>query len=168
MPSQLNRSDDDVLQAERDIRYRLGYLALDFPALMAVSNIYRAATAVRNRVERDVLARRGLSWGGFTILFVLWIWGPMEAARLADECGLAKGTLTGMVGTLHRRGLVERDRMPADRRRVRISLTSDGQALIEDVFPDFNSVETAVVSGLDGSEVEELSRLLRTVTRTAE
>lgn len=168
MPSQLNRSDDDVLQAERDIRHRLGHLALDFPALMAVSNIYRAATAVRNRVERGVLAPRGLSWGGFTILFVLWIWGPMEAARLAEECGLAKGTLTGMVGTLERRELVDRGRMPADRRRVRISLTPAGGALIEDVFPQFNSVESAVVAGLRAGEVEELSRLLRAVTRSAE
>lgn len=168
MPSQLNRSDDHVLSAERDIRRRLGHLELDFPALMAISNVYRAATAVRNRVERKVLAAHGLSWGGFTILFVLWIWGPLEAARLAEECGLAKGTLTGMVGTLEGRGLVDRDRMPADRRRVSIELTAVGRDLIEQVFPDFNSVETAVVAGLDQSEVEELSRLLRIVTRTAE
>lgn len=168
MPSQLNRSDDDVLQAEHDIRQRLGHLGLDFPALMAISNIYRAATAVRNRVEREVLGRHGLSWGGFTILFVLWVWGPMEAARLADECGLAKGTLTGMVGTLQGRGLVERDRIDADRRRVRIELTPSGRNLIDRVFPDFNGVESAVVKGLDLSDVEELSRLLRTVIRSAE
>lgn len=168
MPSQLNRSDDHVLSAERDIRRRLGHLELDFPALMAVSNIYRAATAVRNRVERAVLSAHGLSWGGFTILFVLWVWGPLEAARLAEECGLAKGTLTGMVGTLESRGLVDRDRMAADRRRVSVRLTPAGRDLIERVFPDFNSVETAVVEGLDSTEVEDLSRLLRIVTRTAE
>lgn len=168
MPSQLNRSDDHVLSAERDIRRRLGHLELDFPALMAVSNIYRAATAVRNRVEREVLSAHRLSWGGFTILFVLWVWGPLEAARLAEECGLAKGTLTGMVGTLEGRGLVDRDRMAADRRRVSVRLTPAGRDLIERVFPDFNSVETAVVEGLDGTEVEDLSRLLRIVTRSAE
>lgn len=168
MPSQLNRSDDHVLSAERDIRRRLGHLELDFPALMAVSNIYRAATAVRNRVERAVLSAHGLSWGGFTILFVLWVWGPLEAARLAEECGLAKGTLTGMVGTLESRGLVDRDRMAADRRRVSVRLTPAGRDLIERVFPDFNSVETAVVEGLDSTEVEDLSRLLRIVTRSAE
>lgn len=168
MPSQLNRSDDHVLSAERDIRQRLGHLELDFPALMAVSNIYRAATAVRSRVEREVLSTHGLSWGGFTILFVLWVWGPLEAARLAEECGLAKGTLTGMVGTLEGRGLVDRQRMPADRRRVSIALTAAGRDLIERVFPHFNSVETAVVEGLARTEVEDLSRLLRIVTRTAE
>lgn len=168
MPSQLNHGDEDtVLRAERDIRSRLGHLGLDFAALMAVSNIYRAATAVRNRIERQVLTPAGLSWGGFTIMFVLWVWGPMQAARLADECGLAKGTLTGMVGTLQSRGLVSRLRMEGDKRRVRIGLTPAGEGLIGEVFPRFNAVEATVVSGLEGSEVEELSRLLRMVTRAA-
>lgn len=168
MPSQLNHGDEDtVLQAERDIRARLGHLSLDFPALMAVSNIYRAATAVRNRIERSVLQEVGLSWGGFTIMFVLWVWGPMGAALLAEECGLAKGTLTGMVGTLEGRGLVVRRRPEGDRRRVEIALTSEGADLLGEVFPRFNTVESSVVSGLDGEEVEELTRLLRTVTRTA-
>jgi MarR family transcriptional regulator, organic hydroperoxide resistance regulator len=167
MPSPLHSNDDDILQAERDIRARLGHLGLDFPALMAVSNIYRAATAVRNRVEREVLSEHGLSWGGFTILFVLWVWGPMEAARLAAECGLAKGTLTGMAGTLERRQLIQRHRMPSDRRRVSVQLTDSGTELIGKVFPRFNDVESAVVQELDEAEVAEVSRLLRQVTRSA-
>lgn len=169
MPHQLSDADEDiVLQAESDIRARLGHLGLDFAALMAVSNIYRAATAVRRRIERDVLADAGLSWGGFTIMFVLWVWGPMQAARLADECGLAKGTLTGMVGTLERRGLVSRLRVERDKRRVMLSLTVSGETMIGDLFPRFNAVETSVVKGLHPSEVDELSRLLRTVTRGAD
>lgn len=168
MPTPLNSHDEDVLQAERDIRDRLGHLPLDFPALTAVSNVYRAATAVRNRIEREVLSTEGLSWGGFTILFVLWIWGPMEAARLASECGLAKGTLTGMVSTLEGRGLVERDRLTADRRRVRIALTESGLELIEKLFPAFNRVESAVVGALEPDEADTLSRLLRRVIRKAE
>ena len=82
------RNEEDVRRAEADIRRRMGRRKLDFPALL-VANIYRAATTVRNRIEREVLAEVGLTWGGFTILFVLWVWGPMEAASLADECGLA-------------------------------------------------------------------------------
>ena len=39
---------------------------------------------------REVLAPAGLSWGGFTILFVLWVWGERETGQLADDCGLAR------------------------------------------------------------------------------
>ena len=98
MPRRLHDHDEDViLEAERDIRSRLGDRALDFEAMLAVSNIYRAANAVRNRMEREVLGPAGLSWGGFTILFVLWVWGDRETGELAEDCGLAKGTLSGML-----------------------------------------------------------------------
>jgi len=91
----------------------------------------------------------------------------MEAASLADECGLAQGTLTGMVRTLARRGLVESRRLDTDRRRVRIGLTSSGEQMIEDVLPRCNAVESSMVDGLSSQEVTQLSRLLRTVIRDA-
>jgi DNA-binding MarR family transcriptional regulator len=167
MPAQLNQGDgDSMLRAEMDIRSRLRHLPLDFAALQAVSSIYRAATAVRNRIERAVLGDVGLTWGGFTILFVLWVWGPMQAHALADECGLAKGTLTGMVGTLEKRNLVERGRLD-DRRRVEVGLTEKGRDLIEEVFPAFNKLESQAVAVLDDDEIRELSRLLRKVTQSA-
>jgi len=163
--------DDDprvVLEAERDIRARLGDRQFDFDALLAVSNIYRAANAVRNRMEREVLGPEGLSWGGFTILFVLWVWGERETGQLADDCGLAKGTLSGMLGTLEKTGLVSRTRHPEDGRRVIVALQGGGREVIERVFPRFNEHETKLTSGLGRRERGELARLLRIVTATAD
>ncbi len=158
---------EDFLAAERDIRKRLGDRELDFDSLHAISNIYRAATAVRRRAEREVLAQHNLSWGGFTILWVLWVWGQMDTARLASECGLAKGTLTGMLSTLERTELVERERVKADRRKVTVALTADGLTLIEDLFPRFNAYETAMSEGLSPEEKREMARLLRKVISNA-
>ena len=160
-------TDDQLLDAEQDIQARLGSQPLDFDSLLAISNIYRAAAAVRRRAEREVLADARLSWGGFTILWVLWVWGEMETAQLATECDLAKGTLSGMVSTLEKQGLVERQRIPADRRRVTVSLSDDGTALIEDLFPRFNAYEGEMSAGLSVAEKRELARLLRAVTRNA-
>ena len=139
MPGPLHDHDPEVvLEAERDIRARLGDRALDFEAMLAVSNIYRAANAVRNRMEREVLGPEGLSWGGFTILFVLWVWGERETGQLAEDCGLAKGTLSGMLSTLEKGGLVERSRHAEDGRRVMVTLLEGGRDTIEPVFPEFN------------------------------
>ncbi len=169
MPSPLHDHDPEVvLEAERDIRFRLGDRSLDFDALLAVSNIYRAANAVRNRMEREVLTPAGLTWGGFTILFVLWVWGDRETGELAGECGVAKGTLSGMVRTLERLGLVERERHPEDGRKVVVSLTDDGVGKIESVFPLFNTYEARFTERLGVEERHELARLLRLVTATAD
>lgn len=169
MPRPLTDHDPEVvLEAEREIRARLGDRPLDFDALLAVSNIYRAANAVRNRMEREVLASTGLSWGGFTILFVLWVWGDRETAQLAEDCSLAKGTLTGMLQTLERTGLVSRERHPQDGRKVVVSLEPMGNDLIEEVFPVFNEYEAKFTATLTRAEQHELARLLRRVVATAD
>lgn len=168
MPSPLSDHDPDVvLEAERDIRARLADKSLDFEALLAVSNIYRAANAVRNRMEREVLGPAGLSWGGFTILFVLWVWGDQSTGELAEAAGLAKGTLSGMLNTLERSGLVSRSPHPDDGRRVVVHLEPEGKARIEAVFPEFNRHEAMFTAALDSGERRELARLLRSVTATA-
>lgn len=169
MPRPLSDHDPEVvLEAERDIRSALGKRPLDFDSLLAVSNIYRAANAIRNRMERDVLAPAGLSWGGFTILFVLWVWGDRETGELAGDCGLAKGTLSGMLLTLEASGLVFRSRHPEDGRKVVVSLTEKGVETIEEVFPEFNRFETTLTERLDLEDKHELARLLRLVTATAD
>ncbi len=160
-------SDEAYLAAERDVRARLADHDLDFDSNMAISNIYRAAAAVRGEAEREVLANDQLSWGGWAILWVLWVWGDMPTSRLADECGLAKGTLTGMLTTLEKRDLVARHRVEEDKRKVMVRLTDSGDETISELFPRFNGFETAMLSGLSGDEQRELARLLRIVITNA-
>lgn len=160
-------SDDSYLEAEREVRARLADHDLEFDSNMAISNIYRAAAAVRGEAEREVLAEYQLSWGGLTILWVLWVWGDMPTSRLADECGLAKGTLTGMLTTLEKRDLVARHRVAEDKRKVMVRLTKVGDNTISELFPKFNGFETEMVNGLSRTEQRELARLLRIVITNA-
>jgi DNA-binding MarR family transcriptional regulator len=81
---------------------------------------------------------------------------------------VAKGTLTGVVTTLERRGLVARRRHPDDRRLILVSCTPAGDDLMVGLFPRFNDGESRVVSGLADPDVQRLAQLLRTVLRTIE
>jgi len=156
------------MQAERDIRARIGGQALDFAAMAAVSNIYRAANVIRNRLERQTLAGEDLSWAAFTVLFVLWIWGDQQTRHLADEAGVTKGTLTGVLKTLEKRGLTRRRAHQADGRLVLVSLEPKGVAVIERLFPAFNMGEASVSSGLTDEEQQQLAGLLRKIIRSVE
>ena len=156
-----------LLDAERDVQKRLGDKPVDFQSLEAIANIYRAAAAIRRRAEGEVLAPYGLSFGAFTILWVLWIWDDMETAQLAQECNLAKGTLTGMLNTLEKRDLVERHRLESDMRRMMVCLTDEGTKTIAEVFPKFNAFEGEMSAGLTSDEKTQLADLLRRVTKNA-
>jgi MarR family transcriptional regulator, organic hydroperoxide resistance regulator len=169
MPRRLaSGSARDLVQAERDIRARIGEQHLDFGAMAAVSNIYRAANVVRNHMERDVLADEDLSWAAFTVLFVLWIWGEQQTRHLAVEAGVTKGTLTGVLKTLEKRGLTKRQAHDADGRLVLVSLESKGEAVIERLFPAFNAGETQVSASLSEREKNQLAGLLRKIIRSVE
>jgi MarR family transcriptional regulator, organic hydroperoxide resistance regulator len=169
MPSRLaTGSARDLVQAERDIRERIGDQHLDFAAMAAVSNIYRAANVVRNHMERKVLADEDLSWAAFTVLFVLWIWGEQQTRHLAVEAGVTKGTLTGVLKTLEKQGLTKRQAHDEDGRLVLVSLEPKGEAVIERLFPAFNASETQVSSALSDREKNQLAGLLRKIVRSVE
>src|ERR1700751_6296480 len=155
----------DLAQAERDIRARVGDSQLDFAAMAAVSNIYRAANAIRHHMEQQVLAEEDLSWAAFTVLFVLWSGGRQRTRHLAAEAGVTKGTLTGVLKTLEKRGLARRRAHESDGRLVLVSLEPKGLGVIERLFPAFNMGEAFVSASLSEQEKEELASLLRTIIR---
>ena len=161
-------SASDLVQAEHDIRNRIGDQHLDFAAMAAVSKIYRAANVVRNRMERKVLADEDLSWAAFTVLFVLWIWGDQQTRHLAAEAGVTKGTLTGVLKTLEKRGLARRHAHDQDGRLVLVSLEPKGLGVIERLFPAFNLGEALVSASLTEREKNQLASLLRKIIRSAE
>jgi MarR family transcriptional regulator, organic hydroperoxide resistance regulator len=162
----VSEDPDELVQAERDVRARIGDQPFDFDAMAAISNIYRAANVVRNHMEQKVLADYDLSWGAFTVMFVLWIWGEQETRHLAAEAGVTKGTLTGVLKTLEGRGYVQRHPHPDDRRLVTVRLEPAGRRAIEDLFPRFNEQESFASSNLTAEERTDLANALRVIIRT--
>jgi MarR family transcriptional regulator, organic hydroperoxide resistance regulator len=150
-------------QTEQAVAERLAGLDVDHEAMAAVSNLYRAAGVVRNHVERTVLAEHDLTWTAWVVLWVVWVWREIETRHAASEAGISKSTLTGVVGTLERRGLITRRTHPGDGRRVLLTLTPKAAALMTDTFPAFNQVETMAVEPLTEEETRVLTRALRKI-----
>ena len=63
------------------------------------------------------------------ILFVLWEQDCITVSELSEKTGLAKTTLTAMLDRLEKMGHIQRTNDPADRRSVKIILTSKAQGL---------------------------------------
>ncbi|MCB1000943.1 MAG: winged helix-turn-helix transcriptional regulator [Acidimicrobiales bacterium] len=156
----------ELRDAERDVTAAFVGSSFDFSALLAVSNVFRTATAVRNHMEREVLGPHQLSWSAFVVLFVLRVWGAQESGQLAREAGITGGTLTGVLTTLERKGFAERAPHPTDRRRVVVSPTGAGLRAVDEIMPLFNEHEAMVTSALTAADKRQLSRLLRAVLRT--
>lgn len=148
---------------ERAVASRLAGVDVDTTAMAAVLNVYRAAGAIRNRLERTVLAPYDLTWTAWVVLWVVWIWGEMETRHVAAEAGISKGTLTGVANTMQTRGLLRRRTHPDDGRRALLSLTPKGTRLVTAAFPEFNREEAFVTSVLSETDSVGLARALRAI-----
>lgn len=161
MPHEYN--PDALNNAEADIRERLAGQPVDVEVQRTISNLYRAATVVSRSAEREILADKGLSWSGFTVLWVLWVWGEMDSSRLAGEVGLTLGTLTGVRNGLETQGWVQSRRDPDDGRRVQISLTESGDVMFAELYPRFNRWSSQMLGGINESQTTALADLLQAV-----
>jgi DNA-binding MarR family transcriptional regulator len=157
-----------LAETEARVSNRLSHMTLDFEAMAVSSNLFRAASAVRNHFERTVLAESGLSWTAFVVLWVTWIWEPAETREIAAEASISKATLTGVLTTLEKMGYAKRSRSASDGRLVIVTLLPAGQKLMESLFPAFNQHEVDVVSAVPKGDRATLTDALRAITEKIE
>jgi DNA-binding MarR family transcriptional regulator len=157
-----------LAETERVMNERVKDLSLDFPAAAALSSLYRAANAVRNHLAASALREHDLSWTGFVVLWSVWIWDGLETRQAAESAAISKGTLTGVAKTLEARGWLTRTPDEVDRRLVQLKLTPAGEALMAQLYPEFNAVEAEVVGRLSARNLGVLTQALRTLVTTIE
>lgn len=154
---------EQLLPEELDVLARTSGRELDISAMFVVQDVFRAAAALRSRLEVAALQEESLTWSSFTMLFCLWVWGPLETRDLAVRMGVSRPTVSGVTDTLERRGLVERRGHAEDGRLRTVTLTAAGERTFEELFPRFNAEESLACAGLGSEERTQLAALLRTL-----
>jgi MarR family transcriptional regulator, organic hydroperoxide resistance regulator len=157
---------EQLLPEEVDVLARTAGRELDTSAMFVVQDVFRAAAALRSRLEVAALQDESLTWSGFTMLFCLWVWGPQETRDLALRMGVSRPTVSGVTDTLERRGLVERRTHAEDGRLRTVALTPAGESTFEDLFPRFNAEESLACAGLGAEQRAQLAGLLRMLVTT--
>ncbi len=158
--------DSTPSKTELDAKKQLKGLGIDHDSMAALSNVFRVATKFRTYVERNILDHYDLSFTGFTILWITWIRGPQEFKELAIDCGVSKGTLTGIIKTLVKTGYISRKPHKTDGRRLMIQLSPKGRSLISRIFPRVNDAEVLFTTDLKAQEKRKLAELLRIILHT--
>lgn len=85
---------------------------------------------------RQRLTQAHLSEGRFAVLLLLHqARSPLTPSALAEQAEVTRATMTGLLDSLVRDGLIRRESVAADRRRLAISLTSSGQKTLARILP---------------------------------
>ncbi len=115
---------------------------------------------------------RGLSQGRFTVLMLLLDKpGPgslqLTPAQLAEQSGVTRATMTGLIDTLERDGLVVRRPDPADRRAQLVEMTPLGIDFITAMLPEHFRRVSTLMEPLSESERRTLVKLLGKIAASA-
>ncbi|WP_063813574.1 MarR family winged helix-turn-helix transcriptional regulator [Herbidospora daliensis] len=84
--------------------------------------------------------------------------------ELARELGIGLGTLTGIVDRLVAHGLLTRREDPADRRVRRLTLTTEGRTLTDDMLDAGASNWRQLLTRLDTDTLRDMSRVMRRIS----
>jgi DNA-binding MarR family transcriptional regulator len=160
--------EGELLPEEKDTINLLTKLPMDslnLDAIAVVTNIYRIAQGLRNKMEREVLSEYGLSWTSFSLLYDLWIGQSIETKKLAESAGVTKATVSNITKTLERKELCYRKVDNRDRRITYVIITEKGRKIMEELYPLFHKGEVEIVSSLSVNEQKNISALLRKVIK---
>ncbi|MCC5860180.1 MAG: winged helix-turn-helix transcriptional regulator [Ectothiorhodospiraceae bacterium] len=128
----------------------------------------RAARALARHFD-EVFRPLNLTNGQFSLLMALNRPEPPTVSEVAALLAMDRTTLTALLKPLERRGLIQANPDPADRRRRRIRLTGAGHGLLDQAYPLWREAHATVERQLTDAPGlrEELGRLSGTPTPPA-
>ncbi|CAB4886781.1 MAG: MarR family transcriptional regulator [Actinobacteria bacterium] len=138
---------------------------LDVTPLEVLSRVSRLARHL-DLARRAAFNAVGLETWEFDVLAALRRAGDpytLSPGQLGGQTLVTSGTMTNRVDRLESRGLVRRERDPADRRGVSVVLTDEGKREVDSALTDLLERERAILASLPVARQHALAASLRTL-----
>ena len=92
--------------------------------------LYACAKEVIRRY-REPLEELNLTYTQYIVMMTFWEFGGMTEGELGQKVRLDSGTLAPLLKRLENQGLIKRERLKENERKLFVSLTEEGEALKE-------------------------------------
>lgn len=117
---------------------------------------------------RPLLEKLDLTYPQYLVLLLLWESDNRTVGELGERLLLDSGTLTPLLKRMEQKGLLTRQRNPADERQVTIQLTESGRNIQQQAM----NIPTQLVQSLNLNEEQvvdlrnQLQTILQQLTKT--
>lgn len=133
-------------------------------ATLCAANLMRAANRLLAEIDRRRRTVADLSASASQILAVVEGAGePLPPHVIASRLLVTSGTMTSLLDTLERRGLVRRVPHPGDRRKLLIDITDEARAVLDRMLPRVHGASRDAFAVLSDAECQTLVALLQRV-----
>ncbi len=118
-----------------------------------------SSSLVMTKLYKPLLGALGLTYPQYLVLLVLWGSDAIGISELGERLYLDSGTLTPLLKRMESAGLVVRERVAADERRVIVTLTAAGRELRRKT--EGVPMQVACATGCKLDEISELTARLQ-------
>ena len=126
-----------------------------------VGHLLRRAHQRHAAIFQETIGDAQLTPLQFAALAKLDDLGEVSQNELGRRTAMDAATMQGVIKRLLARGLIDRNPDPEDRRRVVLSLTADGRALIAAAKPNGHAITDETLAGLSDAERRSFLSLLK-------
>jgi DNA-binding MarR family transcriptional regulator len=142
------------------------YPEVDINAVMQFLHLLGVASELSIGLD-NFLRRYDLLQGRWWVLILLmredsFISSP---SMLAEQSGVSRATMTGLLDGLAREGLIQRIVDEKDKRQTQIKLTKKGQQKLDEVMPDYYQRLGQLMSVIDKEQGQALMDVLAKLKR---
>ncbi|MBO0962437.1 MarR family transcriptional regulator [Neobacillus sp. MM2021_6] len=109
------------------------------------------------------MTKNNLSITEFSVLEVLYFKGKQTIQQIGHRILISSGSMTYVIDRLEQKGLLTRSACPDDRRAIHVTLTDDGNDLMEHIMPIHQEWVDHMFSSLTSMESELFVELLKKV-----
>jgi len=125
--------------------------------------LVRAGNRLQQDLETHVHRRAGMTWAAFRILFVIRSVGKTSPRQVAHLSSISAASVSSVLNTLERYGMITRTRSESDGRGITLSLTDEGERAVTELFIRNNRRAAEWASMFTDAERKTLISLLRRV-----
>lgn len=127
----------------------------------------RALEELRKRATEDV-KQHGLNLSEFAVLELLYHKGPQPIQVIGKKVLLASSSITYVIDKLEKKQLITREACPKDRRVFHVTLTTEGESLIQEIFPGHRQAIAEMFANLSLEQKETAIELVKKIGIHAE
>lgn len=111
----------------------------------------------RRLKQHDVL------YGHWTFLRILWQTDGLTQRQLSDQAGVTEPSTVTALQAMEKAGYLTRQKMPGNKKQIRVFLTPRGMALRAQIVPCAQAVNDIVVAGIPADDLAATRRTLLAV-----
>jgi DNA-binding MarR family transcriptional regulator len=131
--------------------------------VIALVRTYGTVIGMTNKA----MAPSGLSAAGRQALAIVeGAGGPLSPTVIAQRLFVTTASMTSLLDTLERRGLLTRLPDPDDRRKILVALTESGRHAVDLFLPQVVALQTAAMARLSEAERTQLLHYLTVIQET--